>query len=233
MAPPKAGRRKYVRYSEDLARRLCERLEAGELLHQLGREPGMPSAEGVAKWARQKPEFAERLLAARRAGGWAPSASGPAFTYSPEVGHEIFERLCEGQSLTAIGRDPTMPSLSTLFYWRRRIPEFEDQVQLGMRIRAERVCDESLELAEAATPETAYLTHVRLTHLRWMTQVMAPRVFRLKAVEPAGPPQERMKTVLIRHFRRVTDPVTGAERVASFLPNPETGRMEEEIDPVA
>lgn len=222
-------RRAYVRYSPELAVRLCKRLARGELLYHIARSRGMPTAEAVAKWAREKPDFAEALLAARRAGGRPAGTRGPAFTYSQEVADEIFERLCEGESLTAIGRDPTMPSLSTIFYWRRRIPDFEEAVQRGVRIRAERVCDEGWERACEATPETAYLTSVRLAHMRWMAGVMAPRVFRLKLVEPEKGPE--VSTMLFRHFHVEVDPETGEKKVVAYTPNPFTGKAEREDTP--
>lgn len=225
----KGKRKTPVRYSPELAVRLCKRLARGELLYQIARGRGMPTAEAVAKWARDKPDFAEALLAARRAGRRPAGTRGPAFTYSDAVDDEIFERLCEGWSLTAIGRDPTMPSLSTIFYWRRRRPDFETLVQRGMRIRAERVCDEGWEMACEATPETAYLTQVKLGHLRWMAGVMAPRAFRLKMVEPVKGPEE-VKT-LFRHFGVEVDPTTGAKSVVSWTPNPETGVVEREDTP--
>jgi hypothetical protein len=222
-------RRAYVQYSPELAVRLCKRLARGELLYHIARTRGMPTAEAIAKWARDKPDFAEALLAARRAGGRPAGTRGPAFTFSEEVADEIFERLCEGESLTRIGRDPTMPSLSTIFHWRRRIAAFEETVQLGMRIRAEVMADDGAETAEAATPETAYLTHVRLTHTRWHVGVLAPRVFRLKTVEPErGPAVTKM---LFRHFEVEVDPETGVKRVAAWCPNPETGQVEREDAP--
>jgi hypothetical protein len=119
-----------------------------------------------------------------------------------------------------------MPCLSTIFRWRRHMPDFEKAMQLAMEIRAERCCDRGEELAEAATPETAYLTHVRLTHLRWMAGVMAPRVFRLKQSEPPAPQQER--TLLLRYFEVEVDPETGEKRVRAFCPNPISGQVEEE-----
>ncbi|WP_296596077.1 hypothetical protein [Phenylobacterium sp.] len=221
--------RTYVRYSPEVAVKLCARLARGELLYHIARTRGMPTAEAVAKWAKAKPDFAAALLEARRAGGRPAGTCGPAFTISEEVADEVFERLCEGQSLTAIGRDPTMPSLSTLFYWRRRFPEFEERVQLGMRIRAEVLSDEGWDMALAATPETAYLTGVRLGHLRWLAGVMAPRVFRLKTVEPERGP-EVVKT-LFRHFGVEVDPQTGERKVVAWCPNPETGHVEREDTP--
>ena len=216
-------RREYVAWSEELGRALCARLAAGELLYVICREPGMPTREAVAKWAKAKPGFGAALISARRAGGRAAGSRGPVDTYCGEVAEEVFQRLCEGASLTRIGADAAMPCLSTLMRWRKRFPEFEALVQLGMRVRAERMADEGWEMAMSATPETAYLTQVRLGYLRWYAGVMAPQQFRIKMVEPAV---QEVLTTLIRSFKGVVDPVTGKEKVVSLCPNPVTGEME-------
>jgi hypothetical protein len=224
-----ARRKAYVRYSAELAKRLCERLASGELLYRICAEPDMPTPEAVAKWAKQKEDFHKALLIARKAGRRPAGTRGPAFTYCAELGEAIFERLCEGESLTKIGADPTMPSLSTIFNWRRRIPEFEKAVQAGKRIQAERFCDMGWEIAEAATPQTAYLTNVRLSQLRWMAGVMAPKLFRIKQVDSEFAREEL--TVLMRRFEIEVDPETGARKVVAWCPNPETGQVEREDAP--
>jgi hypothetical protein len=226
---PGKRRRVYVRWSPAVADRLCERLAAGEVLYAICRDPAMPTAEGVAKWARARPGFAADLEAARQAGGRPSGTRGRVSTWCQEAGERVFQRLCEGESLTAIGRDPTMPSLSTLFYWRRRIPEFEDMVRLGKEIQAERFCDLGWEMAAQATPQTAYLTHVRLGQLRWMAGVMAPKVFRLKPVEPETPPATM--NIAVRHFEVEVDEATGKRKVVAWCPNPETGEVEREDAP--
>ena len=222
-------RRGIVPYSDALAERLCARIAAGELFYAVCREPGMPTPQSVGRWARERPEFGEALRAARKAGG-RPERGGGVWSWCEDTADEIFERLCEGESLTAIGADPTMPSLSTIFYWRDRIPGFEGTVQLGMRIRAERFCDLGWELATEATPETAYLTHVRLTQLRWTAGVMAPRVFRPRTLEPEAPPQTPRR-LLARHFKVEVDPETGRDKVVAYCPNPDTGEVEREDVP--
>lgn len=219
----RARRQAPVRWSAALGERICARVAAGELVYVICREPGMPTAEGIAGWMARRPAFGAAMAQAKRAAGRPLGKRGPVSTYRPEVGHEIFERLCEGQSLTTIGRDPMMPSLSTIFYWRRRIPEFEDAVRTGKEIQAELFCDLSWELSQAATPQTAYLTHVQLTHIRWMAGMMAPKVFRLKPVEPDAP-RERLD-ILMRKFTAEPDPVTGKLKVVAWCPDPETGEV--------
>ena len=226
-----------VRWSVALGRRICARVAGGEVLYAMLREDGMPTAQTVGTWARERPDFAEALAQARRNGG-RPSRpdgkggvqwGGGVWTYCEATAHEIFERLCEGQSLTAIARDPTMPSLSTICYWRRRMPEFEQTVRTGREIQAEMFCDLGWELAGSATPETAFVTQVQLTQLRWMSGVMAPRTYRLKMVEPERP--REVVTALYRRFEIEIDPQTGLRTVVGYCPNPETGEVEREDVP--
>jgi hypothetical protein len=218
--------RVYVRWSDALARRLLERVAAGELIYRICAEAGMPTPEAVAKWAKEKPEFGEALEAARTLGGRPAGVRGQPFGLCEATAQAVFDRLCAGESLTSIGKDPTMPSLSTIFYWRRRFPEFEDAVQTGKRIQAEMWADKGWELAQAATPGTAYVTEVQLKQLRWMAGVNAPRTFRVKMVEPqiAEEPTE----ILMRFFKIEEDPETGEKKVVGYTPNPETGRAEHE-----
>jgi hypothetical protein len=209
-----------VRWSAGIGLAICERVAAGEPLYAVCREAGMPTPQSVGQWVRARPDFAEALEAARQAGGRPSRGGGGVWTYCEETARAIVQRVSDGESLTSIGKDPTMPCLSTIFYWRRRIPEFEEAVGLAKAIQAERFCDRACELAEAATPETAYLTHVRLTHLRWVTGIMAPRVYRLKPVEPATPPQRT--DILFRHFEIEVDKATGERKVVAYCPNPDT-----------
>jgi len=217
-------RRQYVKWSEELGRRICERVAKGERVHVICREPGMPTAMAVAKWVKAKPSFEAALTWAKRLGRREDQARWCAEKICTAMAEEVFQRLCEGDSMTRICADPMMPSHATLMRWRRRFPDFEELVQLGMRVRAERMADEGWEMAMAATPETAYLTHVRLGQLRWMAGVMAPRVFGARRPEPEAA-QEKL-TVLVRTFTSETDPATGKRKVVSLCPNPLTGQME-------
>jgi hypothetical protein len=218
--------RKRVRYSKKLTETICARVAAGELLYAVCAEAGMPTPQTVIKWAKDDAAFGEALDEARRTGGRSAKGGG-VWTYCEATANAIFERLCDGESLTAICKDPAMPCHFTVYYWRNRVPDFNAQVELAKRIQAERFCDLGWELAMGATPETAYLTHVRLAHLRWTAGVMAPRDFRPKLVEPAAAAKPT-QNVLFRHFMAETDPETGKRRVVTYCPNPFTGQLEKE-----
>ena len=221
--------RESVAWSPKVARRLVARVAAGELLYAVLREADMPTPQSVGRWTKEHPEFGAALMAARRAGGRPERGGGGVWTYCEAAAREVFERLCEGESLNAIGADPTMPSVSTIFAWRRQVPEFAQTVRVGKEIQAEQVCADGWDMAMEATPETAYLTHVRLTQMRWMAGVMAPKTYRTKPAEPDAP--REVLRLLIRSFKGEEDPVTGKMKVVAYCPNPETGQMEREDTP--
>jgi hypothetical protein len=216
-------------WSPALGEAICARVAAGELLYAVLREPGMPTPQSVGRWARDRAGFGAALMAARAEGGRPSRGGGGVWTYCPETVDALFERLVEGESLTGICRDATMPTYSTVYYWRRKFPEFDRVLRMAREIQAERFCDEGYDLAMGASPETAYLTHVRLTQLRWMAAVRAPRIYKVKPVEPEE--TEEPLRVLIRTFKMEVDPETGKEKVVSFCPNPDTGQMERDNIP--
>ena len=228
LGPVRTGRRKHVEWSDALGDTICRRVADGELLEMLCRKKGFPSAIIVRKWMRTRPDFADKLRGARLAGGRLPDTRGPISTYNEEAADEIFERLCEGESMNQICRDPAMPSVSTVQNWRRANGQFAAALRVAREIQAERFCELGWELATEAIPGTAYLTHVRLTQLRWMAGVMAPQTYRLKLQEPEI---QREKTVLVKTFILENDPVTGEKKVIGLIPNPVTGLVERDDDP--
>jgi hypothetical protein len=141
----------------------------------------------------------------------------------------IFDRLCEGESLTTICKDPALPCMSTVHAWRKRFPDFAEMMRTAREIQAELFCDVAMDMVREAKPDTAYMTHVQLTHLRWTAGNMAPARWRTRPVEPEAARAELR--VLYRGFKPEVDPQTGAMRVVAYCPNPDTGRMEREDAP--
>lgn len=229
-----ARRRAPVTYTAGLARRICARVAEGEFLAQVCREDGMPNRTAMYRWLARCPTFAAALEAARAA--WAMSERrrerergtgvrrlGQASTFDGAVADEILERICSGEGVMGICRDPCMPGFSTVYRWRRAFPEFAEAMRVAREIQAERFCDLGWEIAEAVTPQTAHATRVKLAQLRWTAGVLAPPRFgRLK---PADPPREaEARAFAIRHFK-MEEREDGATRVVAFRPDPETGAM--------
>jgi hypothetical protein len=213
------GVRGYVQFSAKVARAICARVAAGETQAAICADPSMPSRGTLHRWARERPAFAKIFARARAFGN--RNLKGQTSTYCPVVAHEIATRLSEGESLTAICRDPAMPSMGTIFYWRKSNAEFAEALRLARETLAERFSDLGWEMAQGATPETAYLTRVQLGQLRWTAAILSPRTHgRHKASEPPEPPE--VTTYLFRHFEIETHPETGQQRVVSYTPDPRT-----------
>src|SRR4051812_29918258 len=95
-----------VAWSPEVAERLVERVGAGEPLYAALRDEGMPTPQNVGRWVRERPEFGEALMLARVAGGRPARGGGGVWTYCEATARAVFDRLCEGESLTSICRDP-------------------------------------------------------------------------------------------------------------------------------
>ena len=233
----RAPARGYVRFSATVARAVCARVAAGESLASICSEPGLPSAHSLRRWAREHPGFARifdraRALAARK------PVSGQG--YCAATANEVVARVSQGEMLTEIAADPLMPSLRTIYRWKADHAEFAEDMRLAREALAERFSDLGWKMALEATPETAFLTQVRLKQLRWTAAVLGPRTHaRLKAYAPPQPPEENV--ILFRHFRIEEHPETGQHRVVSYTPDPDTllpvrtseGEWKTPVDPVA
>ena len=150
-----------------------------------------------------------RQVCGRVASGWWSALGGRRSIYCEATAQEVFVRMCEGESLTAICEDPQMPAMTTVWKWRRDNSEFDGAIRLARECQAQRLCDRGMEIADAVTPETAYATRVRLSQLRWTAASLAPRRFgRLKSVDPeAGADGEGGGlTVIVRRFTDAPDP---------------------------
>jgi hypothetical protein len=174
-----------VHWSAAVAEAVLARTAAGESLRGMARTPGMPTVQSVCRWARERAGFRAALDAARAAAG--RPFGGPVLQYCEETAAVVFDRVCAGEGLSRICADPDMPALSTVRRWMKLKPEFDAAIDLARDITADRTLDQGDDLCEAATPETAYLTRVRLGQLRWKAAKLAPRKYgTLKSVEPAA-----------------------------------------------
>jgi hypothetical protein len=212
----RAPGRGYARFSAVLARAICLRVMAGESQVAICAEAGMPSRNTLARWAKERPRFGRILARARALGGRLGTGTT---TYCPVVAQEIAARVSEGEFLTHVCRDPAMPSIATVNYWRRQNPEFAAAIRVARESQAEGFCALGWEMATGATAETAYLTRVQLGQLRWTAAALAPRTFgRIKPAEP--PPEPKTTAILFRHFQLETHPKTGQQRVVGYTPDP-------------
>jgi len=237
MASDDAAPRGYVRFSATVAREVCRRVAAGESQVSVCADPAMPSRAALKRWAERHPGFGRVF---DRAKAMAPRKAVSGFGFCAATAEEVVARVSQGEMLSTIADDPAMPSLRTIMRWRAEHAEFDAEIRLAREALAERFGDLGWKLAMEATPETAFLTQVRLKQLRWTAAVLGPRTHgRLKPAEQPEPAQTH--TVLFRHFKIEENRETGQHRVVGFTPDPDTmqpvrtseGPWKDPIDPVA
>ena len=232
-----APQRGYVRFSAKVAREICWRTAAGETQVEICADPHMPNPLTIYRWSKKRAGFARAYARARAMGEGAVKTRS---AYCPIAANEIVARVSEGEMLSSITADTHLPSLQTVARWRADHPEFGEAMRLAREALAERFSDLGWKMAMEATPQTAYLTRVRLGQLRWTTAVLGPRTHgRLKPAAPPEPPE--VDTYLFRHFVIEENTETGQHRVVVFTPDSKTnlpvrtseGEWKDPIDPEA
>lgn len=126
--PPRPPKR-YVPYSRAVANLILFGLAMGVGLREICRGEAMPTRATVMRWLKQRPDFAAEVAAARATGGLA--GVGRPMICGDVMLDEIYDRLCQGERLQAICRDPAMPGRSTVHAWLKRHPEVARVVALG------------------------------------------------------------------------------------------------------
>ncbi len=210
-------------YSPGTALRIVRRTRAGESLRAICRSEGMPGPRTVRRWMEARPRFGRAMAAARAEAG--RCLTGRTSEYCEATAAAVFERLCAGEAMVSICADPQMPVASTVYRWLSEQADFRAAVGLARQIQGDRLAETGWEMALAATTKTAYVTEVRLKHLRWYAGKLWPRKYgpvrglALEALEgeaEPGPPQPM--TVVVKKFTQV--PETGR-----YVPSHEPARV--------
>lgn len=122
-----------------------------------------------------------RLAAGQTRGG---KASG----YTREIGEAVCARLEAGETLTAIGRDPAMPSYGVILRWVKRFPEFQEMYVAARAVQCDYLFDEARDVALWATRADVPVARLQFDVIRWQTARLAPKKYleRLVASEAAA-----------------------------------------------
>jgi hypothetical protein len=189
-------------YSEAVGAEICAAVAARRSLRAACAQPGWPHRTTVQNWAQAIPEFGEALRAAQREARVSarmrdkqkaaelaqrppPRRGGKASGYTRALGEAICARLENGESLTAIGRDPAMPCYGTILKWVKRHPAFEAMYVAARQTQAEYLFDEARDVAKGATKETVPVARLQFDVIRWQASRLAPKKYleRLVAAE--------------------------------------------------
>ena len=187
------------RYGPEVEDAIVARVTAGESLHSVCLSEGMPSRQTVGQWVRRRTGFGARLEAAQRAAG--RQFKAPASPFCEATFDAIFERLCQGEGMVAICRDPAMPAAPTVYRWMQAREELREAVALAREIHADRVGELAFDEAMAQRALPAGVLDARLRHLRWYSGRLAPVKYGThKAQEPPKMAEAQVTAVTLRSF---------------------------------
>ena len=78
----------------------------------------------------------------------AANKGGRPSIYSQELASEICAQIADGHSLRKICREDGMPTLSTIFYWLGKNPDFSDQYARAKDSQADALAEDILDIAD-------------------------------------------------------------------------------------
>ncbi len=183
---------------------ICQRIAEGEPLIAILATPGMPPTGTFKAWRKDWPDLEEIYHAAQHQ---RPSAkrieTKRRHRYSPELGAELCERLCEAQGLEVVCMAPDMPSQAAVYQWLRRHPEFAELYGQARQVQAHRLFDQIWRIARHAHEGNWRSAKLQTDTLRWLVAKLAPDRYGLPAkAAPAEPeaPAEPLWNVRILDF---------------------------------
>lgn len=201
-APPKPSRFVALPYDEGLARRVLDRIARGDMLRDLWRDRTLPTRGDLRRWRHTHPGFNARLRAAVNA-----ARSRRMSTYSPAVAETILSRIATGESLTAICREPAMPSAATVMLWLKEHPDFAATMAIARQAQAETLLDIGAEIMNAITPENARAAAVQLAQLRWHAGKVSPQKYGPhKPIDRSRSGTGEVTHIYVKRFTNATRP---------------------------
>jgi hypothetical protein len=110
--------------------------------------------------------------------------------YSPELAREIFRRMADGETLSAICKSrPEMPTPQTVIGWGERVEGFGEALKRARYFQAIAWGDQILEISDDGTKEP-HDRRVRTDNRKWLMSKHAPQLYGDKltvAGDPAAP----------------------------------------------
>lgn len=135
-----------------------------------------------------------------RAPSRAKSQRKPYVPYSRALLERIAGLMSEGLSLSAVSREPDMPSLSSLQKWMKDREAFAEAVRMAREAAGDMAADEILTTVREVTPATASAARVKLSGLQWTAAKAAPHRYGVKA--EAAPTEPTRLVIRVRRFEK-------------------------------
>jgi len=107
--------------------------------------------------------------------GWTPEKKKHLWKFSQAMADVICTRLLEGEALTKICAAPGFPSYGVVSEWRRRYPDFSDQVEQAISDRSEVYHDQIMRIVEdlnkTGEKDFVQASRVQIEALKWAAEV--------------------------------------------------------------
>lgn len=99
--------------------------------------------------------------------------------YTEDLGVEIAWRSAEGKSLKTICKGRGMPSVRTVFRWRRDYPEFAALLDLAVLDRAQLYVEQTIDIADEPTSDAVQVSRAknRIQARQWAAARLNPAKF--------------------------------------------------------
>lgn len=203
-----AGKRDYVRreYAQQVAlvARACRRIEGGETLNEVCRDPTMPNRSTMDAWLARHPELKARVAEAQASAGAAPRRAYR--RWSEAVAAEFLARIEDGRGLREVCAERDMPAHCTVTRWLNERPEFAERYRAARVAQADRLFDLAWRIACEAEAADVAVARLKINTLKWRVGRLAPRKYgpwrAVAAAEAAEAAQEAEPEVVFRprHF---------------------------------
>lgn len=110
--------------------------------------------------------------------------------YEPAVVNAILRHTIAGTSIRRIAAMPSMPTLSTIFLWRQKHPDFSDQLERAREFARLVHDDDCVDIADDADEQTVQLAALRIRVRQARVNRQASRSLSIKQEisGPAGAP---------------------------------------------
>ena len=200
-----------------VVRAVCERLEAGESLCSICRDPLMPQRWQLDRWRAAEALFAEMVEEARAraeaAGLWTRKAN---HHWSEDLAREILARIAAGRSLVEVCAEADMPHATSVTRWLQERPEFLAGYLDARGAQADTLFDLAWRIARDATEDDWRTARLKIDTIKWRIGKLAPKrygpAFAARAAERAaeraakGAEEDEPFEVWVRHFACGDDP---------------------------
>jgi hypothetical protein len=204
------ARRSYVRraYEQKVAitQAVCRRIEAGENLTEVCRDPRMPPRSTLDAWLGANDELRALVEAARSEAARTFPAQRPYHRWSAKVAAEVLARIEDGRGLREVCAEPDMPVHSTVTRWLNERPDYAEAYRQARVAQADRLFDLAWRIALEAREDEVATARLKIQTLKWRVGKLAPRKYGpLKAQAPegdeaAGAAVQQVPRFEVRHF---------------------------------